>query len=444
MSLKNTGRVLRVTGLLIYVLISQPLHSQQALSLSEALNIADSQNLKLLQQAQNQQIAALDEDIRKADRLPTLDVSGLGVYLSKPITIGVDLGPAAQTSNLLELNNITNFSLSVNQPVFTGFRLQSNVRLAENNQLSEHARRNILGDEVALRVHLLFYQAQHIEKQQGILELSIKRLQVQLNNVRNLYEAAQAMAFDTLQVYNQMLSKQIDLENVQLSKRLLQLQMARILDLENERPIETGELPQPVPEMFEITSLQSEAMMKRPELESIRIARSNAMVYQKIARATYYPNLAVFGTYNYGKPGLEPVRNRWMDFFTVGANLSWNLWKWGADKKNVQKYQVLDRRLSLEEQELIRTIEYEIKESLENIRFNLRELSLARALQQQQSERYNIVVSQHSNGVASTSDLITAETDLTAAELQTQLATVKYYISYAKMRKAIGTISNGQ
>jgi outer membrane protein TolC len=444
MGLTNTAKSLMAGSLLICFVLSKSLIAQQPLSLSEALSIAMSQNLKILQQTQNQRIAALDEDIRKAERLPTLDLSGLGIYLSQPVTIGVDLGTPAPVGNLLELNSITNLSLSVTQPVFTGLRLQSNVRLAENNQLSEQAKRQVLSDEIALRIHLLFYQAQHLEKQQGILELSIKRLQIQLDNVRNLYEAAQAMAFDTLQVYNQMLSKQIALENIRLSKRLLHLQMARILDLQSERPIETGELIQPTRLMLEVTTLQSQAMMKRPELESIRIARSNAMLYQKIARAGYYPNLSVFGTYNYGKPGLEPVRNQWMDFFTVGANLSWNLWKWGGDKKNIQKYQVLDRRLSLEERELIRSIEYELKESVENIRFNLRELALAEALQQQQAERYRIVVTQHSNGVATTSDLITAETDLTAAELQTQLATVKYYVSHAKMRKAIGTISEVQ
>ncbi|MCG8607515.1 TolC family protein [bacterium] len=95
----------------------------------------------------------------------------------------------------------------------------------------------------------------------------------------------------------------------------------------------------------------------------------------------------------------------------------------------------------MEEKELLRTIEYEIEESFENLNFSLQEWRLADELAAQESERYRILSVQHQEGIASTNDLITAETDLTSAELKTKQALIKYYIFLADLKKAVGTIN---
>ncbi len=100
-------------------------------------------------------------------------------------------------------------------------------------------------------------------------------------------------------------------------------------------------------------------------------------------------------------------------------------------------------RLELEEREQLRTIDYEVEQSVEELNHSIREWQLAMELRDQQSERFRIVSVQHQNGVASTNDLITAEADLTQAELQKEQALVRYYLNLANLRKATGTIAEG-
>lgn len=98
-------------------------------------------------------------------------------------------------------------------------------------------------------------------------------------------------------------------------------------------------------------------------------------------------------------------------------------------------------RFTLEERELMRAVEYEVERSWENMKFAVRQISLAEQLLAQQQERYRIVSTQQREGVATTNDVIVAEAELTQAELQLQRALIQYYVSQSEMRLATGAIA---
>lgn len=424
----------------------RPALSQEMLTLDAALRLAREQNLKLRQQRQNQEIAVLEEKVQKSRRLPSLDVSANATYLSEVNTI--DIGAALPAGlpvppGKVELggHDRAEVVLSLRQPLFTGFRLKSQVALAGNSILGETARLKAIENEILHSVYILFYTSQSLANRQKILDASVRRLDIQLQNVRNLFQADQVMAFDTLQVYNQMLTIRLDAEQVALARRLVKLQMARLLDLPQTRPLAELALQAPQAEPKTLAELQAEAVQKRPELEAIRIAQTGADIQQRLARSTYFPSLFAHGNFHYAKPGLDPVQNEWMDYFSAGVTLQWNLWRWRGDEKRVQEFEVIANRLTLEERELLQTVEYEVAESLENLAFSLEEFRLTQELQAQQEERYRILSVQHKNGLAATNDLITAETDLTRADLRKQQALVNYYIHLADLNKAIGSIA---
>jgi outer membrane protein TolC len=415
--------------------------AQAPLSLDEALQLAKKNSLQLKAQAENERAAQLEEWVQKANLLPALDLSFSSTYFSRvnEIDLRETLGiPQARVE--LGGRDRSELSMGVRQPIFTGYRLRGRVDLAKNSKLSEATKLEVVSNEIFHRIHQLFYKAQSLYTQRKILEASLQRLNVQLENVRNLFAAEQAMAFDTLQVYNARLSTNIELENNQLNIRLAHLQMARLLDLPEVRPIAEVELPRPPGEWADLQRLQNEAAQKRPELASVRLAQQGIGIQQRLARANYFP--AVYGqaNFHYAKPGLNPVVNEWMEYFSAGVNLQWNLWRWGGDQKKVEEFQALQNRLQLEERDLQRSIAYEVADGFENLQFSLEQWQLAEELQAQQAERYRIVSVQHQNGVASTNDLVTAEADLMRAELQTHQALIGYYINQANLKRAVGAI----
>ena len=56
----------------------------------------------------------------------------------------------------------------------------------------------------------------------------------------------------------------------------------------------------------------------------------------RLVNASRYPQLQLFAGWHWGKPGLNPTLDEWMDYGVVGAGLNWLLWQGGARKLNNQ------------------------------------------------------------------------------------------------------------
>ena len=437
---------MRISLLTITLLLSLAgfCRPQQPLALDEALRLARQNNLQLKKQGQKQKIAALEMAIKRGQLLPSLDFSAISSYTNEiakfdlPFIVTVPGRP-----NQVELggHDRTEFFIGLRQPIFTGFRLGTQVELAKTALETEEARLAFLNQQTAYQVHLLFYQAQSLKKERQIQEASVARLEVQLEQARSLFKAAQAMAYDTLQVYNQALQLEIQLDQNQRDQRLVDLQMARLLDLPEVRPIAEADLSKPSAFQSRLDSLKQVAVQRRPELSSVHLGQHSAQLSRKLAQSAYFPDIGAEARYYYAKPGLNQVANQWMDYGIIGVNLQWNLWRWQQDRRRVEAAEVEYDRLTLEERELRRSIDYEVERSWENATFAAKQIQLAERLLAQQQERYRIISVQQRAGVATTNDVIVAESDLTQAELQLQRALIQYYFSQTEIALATGAIA---
>jgi len=433
---------------IILLLVASFSPAQTPLGLDEALRLAQKNNLQLQKQQQKQKIAELEVAVKRGQRWPALDFSATTSYtdeiakLDLPIDkLGLPLPPNF-TPPRVELggHDRTDIALALRQPIFTGAKLSTQIDLARTAFAAEQTRLQTLHQQTAYQVYWLFYQAQSLKKEQKIQQTSFARLLVQLQQARNLLGAAQAMAYDTLQVYNQALQLNIQMEQNQRDQRLLDLQMARWLNLPQTRPMAEIDLSKPAEFALALDSLKQSAVNNRPELSGVRLGQQSAQLSRKLARATYWPDIGAEAKYHYGKPGLNQAQNDWMDYSTIGVSLQWNLWRGNQDRHLAEQAEVEYNRLTLEERELLNAINYEVERSWENAKFAVKQMQLAERLLAQQQERYRIVSAQQREGVATTNEVIVAEADLTHAELQWQRALILYYLSESEILLATGRI----
>ncbi len=416
--------------------------SQAPLTLDEALRLAQQNNLQLKKQQQKNKMAELDLAGKRGALFPSLDVSAAVSYTDEIAAIDIPFTLPGLLQPRIDLggHDRTELAIGVRQPLFSGFRLRTQVAISKTALETEQARLAALNQQTAFQVCLLFYQMQNLKKERRIQEASLSRLAVQLEQTRHLYRAAQVMAYDTLQVFNQALQIKIQTDQNQRDQRLAELQMARLLDLPSTRPIAELELPRPAVPNFSQDSLMSAAVGSRPEIRAAQLSQRAAQLSRKLAISTYFPDIGAEAKYHYAKPGLNQVADEWMDYTTVGISLQWNLWRWGQDRQRARQAEVEYDRLALEERDVRRGIELEVEKSLENIRFAAQQIELAERLFAQQEERYRIVVTQQREGVAATNEVVVAEADLTQAELQLQRVLIQYHVSEMELKLATGSI----
>lgn len=435
------NKLLTVVALLLAVAQGA---TQTPLGLEEALRLVRQNNLQLKKQEQLQKIAELEIAIKRSQRWPSLDIAAASAYTDElsQFDLPLTLTGGRKVQIALGGHDRTDLAIALRQPLFTGFRLNTQVAIAKTALQSEETRLALLNQQTAYQVYQLFYQAQAIRKERKIQEASLRRLLVQLDQTRSLFYAAQAMAYDTLQVFNQTIQLSIQMDQNLRDQRLLDLQMARLLDVPAPRPIAEEELPKPVAPRLRLDSLKQQAKQRRPELTGVRLKQRSAELQRTLARASYFPDIVAEAKHHYAKPGLNQPANKWMDYTTIGVSLQWNLWRWRQDYHRVQEADAEYARLTLEERELVRNTDYEVERSWENLNLAAKQTDMAERLLAQQQERYRILSAQQRRGVATTNDIIVAEADLTQAELQRQRTLVQYYLAECEMLLATGAIAD--
>ncbi len=431
---------MRVMWCALFILFISRLAAQTPLPLEEALQLAQPGNLQLRKQQQRQRQAELDAAIKRGQLWPSLDFSVMSSYTDKIAALEIPFSfPGVQIPRIeLGGHDRTDLSLGVRQPIFTGFRLTTQVKLAETAQAAEAVRFEVLQQQTAFQVHALFYGAQNLKKERQIQQASLQRLHTQLAQVRNLFRQAQVLAYDTLQVFNQTLQIGMQMEQTQSDLRLLDLQLARLLNLPQVRSIGDLALPNLPSALLPLDSVKQAARQQRSELRGVNLAQRAAQLQRKLARGNYFPEIGAEARYHYAKPGINQFANEWMAYATLGVNLQWNLWRGQQDRNRIQAVQVEYERLQLEEEELQRTIAYEVEKSWENMKLAAQQNRLAERLLAQQQERYRIVTTQQREGQATTNDVVIAEFDLTQAELQVQRTLIQYYLAQTELQLAAG------
>jgi len=417
--------------------------AQTPLGLEEALRLARQNNLQLQKQQQKQKLGELEVAVKRGQLLPSLDLIATTSYTDEIARLDVPFALPGGITPRIELggHDRTDLAIGIRQPIFTGFRLRTQVSLARTALESESSRLALLNQQTAMQVYFLFYQAQSLKKERGIQEASLKRLSVQLDQARTLFQNVQVMAYDTLQVYNQTLQLKIQIEQNRRDQRLVDLQMARLLDLPETRTIVEADLQKPADSVQSLENLKQIARRQRPELSTVHLGLRAAELNQKLARGSYYPEIGAEAKYHYAKPGLNQVADEWMDYTTIGVNLQWNLWRGNQDRHRAQQAVVEYNRLALEERELLRSIDYDVEKSLENMNYAVKQIQLTEELRAQQQERYRIITVQQREGLTTTNDMLVAEADLTLAELQWQRALIQYHVSQTELLLAAGSIA---
>ncbi len=414
--------------------------SSAPLTLNQAINILQQQNLTLQQQEVRLKQSALKVAESKTHLYPTLNLQGQYNYVSELASMNIQFPFPGVPGIHLQAGTHNQYDIMalIEQPLFTGFRLTSSVKLTRANLQQLRAQKNQVTNRLYFQVHRLFHLLQLNTLQTRAVHASMKRVKKNLEMVRNFYQAGQATRYDTMRVANRLLSLQTALTRLKHQKEVLRTRLELLL---NYSPIDSVHM---VSEKEISLQLQPRshylqmALSRRPELQQIQFQQTAARYQRKIALSQYYPQVFAFASYHYARPGVNFFQREWMDYYTVGVNLKWNIWNWGRTRKQVQQTSLTLDLLNLEYNKIKNDIEQEIAEIYQYLQNDLEQIELKKQLLEQEKERYRVTREKYRQGIATLVDLSDAEAALTTADLQIRQAFISLLIHQAQMKMAMG------
>jgi outer membrane protein TolC len=94
-------------------------------------------------------------------------------------------------------------------------------------------------------------------------------------------------------------------------------------------------------------------MTRRPEILALK-ATNDLIERQREARAAQdRPRISAFGRAGYGRPGLNPLANKWDSYWLAGVQLQWSPFNWGSSGRERQVLDIQSQILASEEAALI-------------------------------------------------------------------------------------------
>ncbi|RMI01329.1 MAG: TolC family protein, partial [Calditrichaeota bacterium] len=311
-----------IPGILLIPLL---LWGQSPLTLPEAWQIALRNNLTLQQQQDALAQAHREWQIQRSRYLPTFSINAAYSHVSEVARLEIPLPLPGLEPIEAGVKDQYDLSIGVTQPVFTGFRIRNLVRAAREQRQAAEIQAAVVKHQLLLQVGQLYYEIQQNLLQQAVLEQAIQRAEAHRQRVRNFFLAEQAAAFDTLEAANRKLQLISQLRQLQNLHRVLLTRFRHLLNTDAPLTIERMVVDTVETTLSPLESYLERAIQKRPELQQVAAVRRVQLFRGKALRSAYFPQIYARAAYHYARPGVDFFRKQWMDYYTVGVSLQWEI-----------------------------------------------------------------------------------------------------------------------
>lgn len=416
-------------------------YAADILTLEEALDIALKNNPQVKAQNENVQGRLMQKRSAFSEMLPEVNLSYSYTRLNEAPTM--ILPPAAPgTPSLLPgeipigMKDNYRFSVSATQPIYTGGALYNAYKVAGNtHQAADLSKASTLRD-LKRQVIEAYYGLIQARQTLEVARSASASIKSHLDVANAFFGQGMIPKNDLLEAevrYAQSRQNTIQAENAtRLSESNLNQLMGRDLSI----PIATGmEVPMPdfAPTLDESTQT---ALANRQELKISELQIDSANKGITISRSGYFPTVAA--TAAYYREGEDPDAED--DSWSVGVGLTWNIFQGGFTYFDVSRA-ISDRnRYNYILQAQRNQVGLEVKNFYLSAQEAKARTAVAEKAIDQARENLRIQKDRYSLQVATTTDVLDAESLLDQSRMNYITARTDYVRSLAALRAAMGEL----
>jgi outer membrane protein TolC len=410
-------------------------------SLSDAIEHALNTNLGIKRSLEDITAAEAARNASITQFLPTLGSRYNFTHRNKERTQDVMLAPGITRQIVTQPDSEYSFVTSFTQPIFTGFALLQQYRIAELGLDTAEVSAKVTRQDVILDAKNAYYLVLKSQKLLEVSQQTVTSISAQKEVAENFYKVGLSPLNDLLQSQVQLANARQQLTVSQNNLEIARTQFNTVL----RRPINA---PVSLVEQVDYASFRDDldfclnlAPKKRLEMELADLEIEVAQNQVKLTEKDYYPTVSLTGSYTRvgedwqvdGGEGIADAAG-----WAVQATASWDFWQWGRTgygrkeklarlaQSKYKKSQLLDNINLQVKQAYLRT-----KESEQNI------LTIEKAVEQAK-ENLRITEEQYKEQVATQTDVLIAQTLLTQTMTGYYNALYDFKIAKAVLYRAIG------
>jgi outer membrane protein TolC len=332
------------------------------------------------------------------------------------------------------------WSLEARQPLFAGGRILANY---EANRIGVDVARmeeTTMILDMVQEVKIAYVNTIKSEKLLEVAQQSVKQLEAHRDMAQSFFDVGMIPRNDLLRAEVELANGQQFLVRSQNGLELARSKLNTVLRRDIDTPVILEDIWAYKSFERSLDDCLKVALDNRPEIKaySLRVAQAKEMVNQ--AKSEFFPSVNLVGNYaRFGDTAsVSGSAYRDQENWYVMAVANWNFWEWGKTKHRVdlsksKENQIMDTLVNAKDQ-----ITLEVKSAYLLLREAEKQIFVSKRAIEQAEENFRITQERYREQVATSTDVLDAQTLLTRAKSDHTNALGDYHISHARLERAMG------
>ena len=348
--------------------------------------------------------------------------------------------PASRTVITAGTQDNYTWALEARQPIFAGGGILANYEASKLGVDIAQMDERVTVLDIVQDVKVAYVNVVKAEKLLDVAQQSVKQLDAHRDTAQNFFDVGMIPRNDLLHAQVELANGQQLLVRSENGLELARSKLNTVLRRGIETPVKVEDILTYRPFEKSLGECLQVALDNRPEIRgySLKAEQAKKMVNQ--AKSEFFPNVNLVGNYSrFGDtPGVSGSAFKDQDGWYVMAVANWNFWEWGKTKNRVaasksKENQITDALTNLNDQ-----ITLEVKNAYLLLREAEKQISVSKKAIEQAEENFRLTRERYREQVATSTDVLDAQTLLTRTKSDYTNALGDYHINHARLERAMG------
>ncbi len=332
--------------------------------------------------------------------------------------------------------------VELRQPLFAGGRILSTYEFSKIGLDLSRTEEVSAVQDIILETKTAYFSILKAEKLLEVAKQSVDQRTAQRDLSRDYYEVG-------LIPKNDLLTAEVELANgnqlllrAENSLEIARAKFNTVLRREINEPVRLEDILRYEPYEKTLEECFRTAREKRPEIRSVELRLEQAKKQVDLAASDFYPSVNLSGRYGrFGdQPDLRGSLYQDPENWSVMAVASWDFWEWGRTKYNRDYHHSRQQQVQDQLTEVRDRVILEVKSAYLSMREAEKRIGVAEKSITQADENLRIYQERYRVQVATSKDVLDAQTLLVRARADYYDALSDYLIALARLERSMGVL----
>jgi outer membrane protein len=357
-----------------------------------------------------------------------------GLPAGFPIPNGVEIIAGTQ--------NNYNWAIEARQPLFAGGGIIANYQASRIGEDAARMEETAKQQDVVRDVKVAYFDILRAQRIMETAQQSVEMLTAHRDVADNYFKVGMIPKNDLLHAEVELANGKQDLTRAQNSVELTRARFNTVLKRKIYTPVQIVDVLKYQPIEKQLDECLAIALKNRPELKISILKVQQAEKLVRLAQSEYLPTISLVGNYTRfaDNPSVSGSDFKDAENWYVMGVASWNFWEWGRTKFRVDASRARENQALDAAKELNDQIALEIKNAYLILQDAQQQITVSQKVIEQAEENFRITQERFKERIATSTDVLDAQTLLTRAKAQYANALGDSHIGYAQLERAMGVI----